>query len=42
MNQSPWEQTKTIFMGLVSIVVIIAKWGWAKLHGRDYNAGDNT
>jgi|tagenome__1003787_1003787.scaffolds.fasta_scaffold20383134_2 hypothetical protein len=24
---------------LMSLVVIFSKWAWAKLHGRDYNAG---
>jgi len=26
-------------VGLISIVGILARWLWAKAHGRDYNAG---
>lgn len=39
MKQTMWQQTRTIFFGLVSIVAIFAQWAWAKLRGRDFDNG---
>lgn len=28
--------------GIATVVIVFTRWGWAKLRGRDYSAGENT